>query len=675
MKLFRILALSALTATLVALCACGNGIDKLPGTGSSGGALSVQFAQAPPASLNAGQSVGIVANVVNDTKNGGVTWSCAPAGACGSFNPSTTGYSITTLYTAPMNLNGPITPNLGHSVTITATSVSDSTQSATVTITNIYQQYAFSLESYGAWGMVGSVVLDGNGNILSGEADVSTNLFYNFVPSITGTYALDSSGHGYISMTLNNTPCCGTFQQTLGMTAVSNSHLIIAEEDQFNGFTVGGIGSMDLQSAGPGFSAAQLTGGYSFTLTGYDGAQSFNGSWGGVFSADGVGTISGGMFDTSLGSGLVSVPFTGTFTAPDASGRGSLIFQGVNCPPPPATTCNPAAYAYYLVTPEVLRLTTENLDSASPPIVSTSFAGNSGTAFGQGSVATTNAALSGSFIFRDFGFTSTANGGEQGAAAGQFTTDGNGNFTAGIMDLNAFGTVSTLSLAGATYNIAGSPRGTIKGPSGQTYNVYLTDPNLNLLDPNNTAGTGGALLLETDAANMIGIVIPQTDATAVPSGSYGIFLSDQASPPDSDGGFTGQFTVSTMNAGTFSGEGDFQGTGQSNATPIVGPLSGTFSADSANPGRFTSSITTAPAFPTAAVGDTTPGTENVSIYMANGSQGFIVETDSIAPVFGGVEAQGTIQSRDQMRKRSLGDSSHHSRNSSVQHSEVSRRSR
>jgi len=137
-------------------------------------------------------------------------------------------------------------------------------------------------------------------------------------------------------------------------------------------------------------------------------------------------------------------------------------------------------------------------------------------------------------------------------------------------------------------------------------------------------------------------VIPQTDATAAPTGSNAIWLSDQNNLGNCcsyDGGYTGQFAVSATNAGTFSGEGDFSGQGKNNATPIVGPLTGTFSADGANLGRFTGSITTTPAFPLGPVNGTTPGTENVSYYMANSSQGFVIETDTIAPVFGVIEAQ------------------------------------
>jgi hypothetical protein len=315
-------------------------------------------------------------------------------------------------------------------------------------------------------------------------------------------------------------------------------------------------------------------------------------------------------------------------------------------------------------------------------VTNTGNAGNTGSAYGQGSVATTNSALSGSFIFTDFGFTSDANGGESGAAGGQFTTDGNGHINAGIMELNAFGSVSTGSLAGSTYAISGSPRGTMTASSGQTYNVYLTDPTLNLLDPNNTSGNGGALLLETDAADTIGMVIPQTSAAATPTGAYAILLSDQdnlASCCNDDGGLTGQFTVSTTSTGTFSGEGDFQGHGSGNATLIVGPLSGTFTADGANPGRFTGSITTTPAFPLAPIASTTPGTENVSYYLANSSQGFIVETDSIAPVFGVIEAQGTIQSgangRRALQQHRSSNTSSRPINSTGKQLEISRRSR
>jgi hypothetical protein len=625
---------------LAILSGC-NGIDKLPGT--STGSLSVQIVQAPPGGIMAGGTAGIVANVLNDTKNSGVKWSCAPAGACGSFNPSATGYQVGTVYTAPTS--GPA-GSLYVPITITATSVSDSSHSASATTlvqvatpALLNGQYAFVLEGFASFGMVGSITLDGNGNVVSGEGDASANGFYSTIPSITGTYTLDPTGHGTLALSLNNTSCCGTLAQThaiscasISKTAPVCSHLLISEADQFNGLTIGGIGSMDLQSAGPNFTAAQVSGGYSFTLIGFSsaaikasGGTGLNGSWGGIFTADGVGTITGGIFDTSTAGGAPnysSIPFTGTFTPPDANGRGVLSF----------TTNGGTNYAYYIVTPEVLRLTS---------ISNTSYAGNTGSAYGQGSVGTTNAALTGSYVFSDLGFDVPGNA---MGAAGQFTTDGTGNVTGGIMDLNDSGNSGTLSLglswSGSTYSISGSARGTITGPSGQTYNVYLTDPNLNLLDPNNSSGGGGALFLETDTTySTIGTLVPQPKpSSAALQGAYSLMLSDQNNPPHADGGFVGNFVV-TPGSDTFAGEGAFQGQGQNSATLIVGPLGGVFVADSKNPGRFTGTISTTPAFPNGSLGGNTAGSEAVSFYLASGSEGFVVETDTVAPVTGIVAAQ------------------------------------
>jgi len=675
----RILVAALITVALATLSAC-SGIDKLPGV--SAGALTVQIVQAPPAAVAAGGTAQLAANVLNDKANAGVTWSCAPANACGSFNPTTTGYQITTVYTAP-----PVTPNspVTLPVTITATSVTDSSQSASaaVNVSLVEGQYAIVLyPGNGSFGMVASVTLDGNGNVTGGEADGSANGFYWNAPSITGTYALDATGHGDISLTLTNTTCCGTLQQTHGITATSNSHLVIAEEDQFNGLTIAAIGSMDLQTAGPAFSGSQVSGGYSFTLSGYSALNGENASWGGIFSADGTatastsGNITGGIFDENVGnngggtgynsaSGAAGLPFTGTYTAPDVDGRGIITLSSSPdtpgpCGASPLQACT--QYVYYLVTPEVLQLTS---------MTNVGNAGNTGSAFGQGSLATaandTTAALSGGFIFSYFGFGDNNNGGDSGAAAGQFTTDGKGNVTAGIMDFNvADGGSPAPSIAttdipltlAAAISISGSARCTLTTPSGQIYNIYLTDPNLNLLDPNNPSGAGGALLFEANNpsaayGNAIGVMIPQSaPAPASFAGSYAILLSNQSNLGGCcsyDGGLTGDFTVSTTASGTFSGEGDFQGTGTNNATLTPGPLTGTFTADSSNPGHFSGTITTTPAFPFG-IGGTTPGTENVDFFVANSSQAFIVETDTLAPIFGAVEAQPRIAGTAAVRR-------------------------
>jgi hypothetical protein len=728
----RILELSFLTAALAILSAC-NGIDKLPGTSSGGTGISVQIVQPPPTPTIAGQPVGLAANVLNDSKNAGVTWSCAPANACGTFNPATTGYQVTTQYTPPIApANGPITTNLAYSVTITATSVTDNSQSASATV-NIGQQYAFVLNGgYGGWGAAGSVTLDGYGNVVGGEVDYecpgcgTTHAAVVSASTAGGgsSYSLDSTGHGYLSLSL-----AGDIE-VHGITATSNSHLVIAEEDQNDGITYGDVGSMDLQTAGPSFSGSQVTGGYSFTASGYSGAMGKNGSWGGIFTADGTataatpGNITGGIFDENVGNngggsgynsepstpggtgsvGAAGLPITGTYTAPDANGRGVITFSAtpdtiVACSANPTATCTQNEYVYYLVTPEVLRLVvlSNNGDGA-----------YTGNAYGQGSLATagnvTNAALTGGYVFSYFGYGDNNNGGDSSAAAGQFATDGSGSVGSGVMDFNVANggvqpsgstpnptTVTTdISLIGSVIAISGSPRGTFTTPSGQIYNVYLTDPNLNLLDPNNTTGTGGALLFEANAAtpygNAIGLMVPQADAaSAALAGEYAIEFSQQSNVSgccQNDSGYTGDFTVSTSAPGTFTGEGDFESAASySTAIPAINPLSGTFTADGSNPGRFTGTITTTPPFPIGPFGSTTPGTEQFSYYLANDSQGFIIETSTTAPTFGVIEAQPGLQTDAQERKRVLpaqrrsSDSPSRPQKNITQHSETSGRSR
>jgi predicted small lipoprotein YifL len=116
-------------AMIAALVACGDPKYQPP-------AIVVTFDPnfPPPTSINAGAywDQGLAADVANDTKNAGVTFSCAPAGDCGSFNPTGAPSTVPTCYQAP----GAVPT--GGTVTVTATSATDPTKSVTsapITIT------------------------------------------------------------------------------------------------------------------------------------------------------------------------------------------------------------------------------------------------------------------------------------------------------------------------------------------------------------------------------------------------------------------------------------------------------------------------------------------------------------------------------------------------------------
>lgn len=92
--------------------------------------ISVTLNPAPPTSMPAGATTMLTAVVANDSTNSGVTWSCTPLNACGSFNPATsTGSTAITTYTAPAAVPS------GGTLTITASAVQNSSASASAIVT------------------------------------------------------------------------------------------------------------------------------------------------------------------------------------------------------------------------------------------------------------------------------------------------------------------------------------------------------------------------------------------------------------------------------------------------------------------------------------------------------------------------------------------------------------
>jgi hypothetical protein len=92
-------------------------------------AITVSISPATQTNVDQGQSVKFTATLVNDTSGKGVTWSVSGTGlagaACGTFSGTTT--SATT-YNAP----SPVSANL--SITVTATSVADTTKSSSAVV-------------------------------------------------------------------------------------------------------------------------------------------------------------------------------------------------------------------------------------------------------------------------------------------------------------------------------------------------------------------------------------------------------------------------------------------------------------------------------------------------------------------------------------------------------------
>ena len=125
MKLRYSSYLIALIVLVFLIAGCG-------GSGSSPNppAVSVAFSPQPPSSTDAGATINLTAVVSNDGANAGVKWavSCGSS-QCGSLSAASTASGVATKYTAPATAPKPA------AVTVTATSVTDSTQSASASIT------------------------------------------------------------------------------------------------------------------------------------------------------------------------------------------------------------------------------------------------------------------------------------------------------------------------------------------------------------------------------------------------------------------------------------------------------------------------------------------------------------------------------------------------------------
>ena len=228
--------------------------------------ISLQLAQnVPNGTIVQGRTASLIAAVSNDSANAGVDWSveCSSPGSCGSFSPAHTASGATTVYTAP-----PVIPT-GGTVTITAASTTDPTQTASQTVTVTATPPANSLLSgqfvmllssnqsqNGAYVIGGVISGDGNGTITNATfdlVDASGNSGQALTSPAPSTYTIGPNGQGQIQLLINtfllnrsfgvtgaasacgSTPNCGSL--TLSVVFVTPQHAILSESDGFGPLT------------------------------------------------------------------------------------------------------------------------------------------------------------------------------------------------------------------------------------------------------------------------------------------------------------------------------------------------------------------------------------------------------------------------------------------------------
>ena len=623
-------------------------------TNITGAVISITATSGTPqsATVNALFAAPLVATVTaNGLPVGGaaVTFEVPATGAGGTFaggvNTATTnasGVATSAAFTA----NGSV-----GTYTVTAT-VAAGAQPANFVLTNTAINFAFYLSgleslNFGPnfYALAGSVTVDGNGNVLGGEQDYNDGLgLQSPEPSgdaiLPGAAALTvdpTTGQGTLMLTTNNPNLGVSGVETLGVQFVNTNHALII---QFDGSATSS-GSMDTQT----LSSTLNDGNYAFTLSGVDPLYEPI-VFGGVFSISASGTALAGTFDVDDFGAAVSTPtlgtsFSGTITGPDAFGRGTITG-------PSAISLN-----YYVVGPEAIRIIDVDVDTGDAGV---------GSAFGQGTATFSNASLGSSV----FGVASNSFGNLY-AAAGMFTTVPDSGTFSGVADDNEYdnGTIVTKAPISGIYSISNAINGvTYNGYGSLTITagdlgdvsvlgIYMTDPLLNLNDPNNTtSGLGWALVAELDGfdLNGTGVVVPQTDTAATSfAGSYAFGAQVYNDPRGPTLGwefdFVGQGSVTSRalsGAGLVSDPFFIFNNTQPDGTDTA-TFSATASPDPVNAGRYTTrldlTVTADPGF--AAV-----------IYQASGGQLFWLDTDENGEsVFlGSLQQQGSLTSLPAARK-------------------------
>jgi hypothetical protein len=612
-----------LLVAMVTLSGCGGGSQQTPPPPAP---IIVTLTTAPPTSLPGGGTASVAATVTNDTAGGGVTWSCTPSAACGSFVPTSTASGATTTYTAPA-----VAPT-GGQVSIIATSVTDGTKNAsasvkiTGTATNASLNGHYVLLVTAATGNQGtsscaaSVIADGNGNITGGVEELISPSFSDQLDGVlnTSSYSIDPSGHGTMIINTVNLESL-----KFSFVLISPTHALIIEIDGDPG-----SGTMDMQqpASGGSFTAAQVTGNYSFAMDGVDHTGPGNNmSMAGTFAADGTSALTSGTLDINNGGTFSTSSFVGSFTAPDSNGRGTMHAS--------PTTGAGRLFIYYIISPKVLRL----LEGDNISLVG-------GSAYTQGAALSTNAALTGKFVYQHHGWSTPG----RTVAVGQLSADGAGKVTTGLSDSNSGGSPTTVikgTTVTGTYMISGSasgPAGTLNltdAAGTSAFNLYLVDPTLNILDPSNASGGGGALLLHTDASIIgTGMFIPQlVSGTPSFSNNHGLNLINSITSPTQPNEIHLVGRLASDGTANFTGAADYGQNGAFFPNIVLGnTLAGTFAADGANPGHFTGAFTLGTA-PTIALFPFIPpavSTFAVSYYQASSSQALVIQTDTSADSWG-----------------------------------------
>jgi hypothetical protein len=571
---------------------------------------------AVPTSLQVSATQSITATVANDADNAGVTWSCVPLGACGTFSSSTSASGAPVTYSAPANV-----PQ-GNTVTITASSVTDGSVFASVTVTITAAvtttpgladgNYVFSLagsDFNGTYSVVGAFTVLG-GAITTGEQDLGDFTIYEHDAITGGSALISADGNVLVTITTGDSRIGANGTETLDATVVSPSKALLTEFDSW----ATSSGELDLQAT----TFSTPSGSYAFSAAGVD-VNEKPLSLGGVINIDNPGSISGAgsIFDINddgvplaaqtFASGSVGVPdgfglVDFTLTPSSASGVGRIVLVG------------------YVIDASHIRLIEHGAVDVFRGTVGGSALGQTGTGtFDAGSLSAS------SYVVGAAG--PELPGAQQLASVLTFNADGSVSGTLSYNDLKTQTPQGGSTLvSGATYSVASTGDVTLTGLTGIadittgttfTYNLqlYLT-------------GDGNALVISMDTADVLaGRGFLQTGGgsfnAASFSGSYALNVVQKLPIPPFERDGVG--TIAADGVATLTGFVDLN---ELHPTTDV-LLTGTFAA---NPnGVFTGTIS--------GISSIDAPSDNFTYYLVDTTQVLAIETDTDQLTLGYFELQ------------------------------------
>jgi hypothetical protein len=385
-----------------------------PGTQTGSTSLSVS-----PSSviLTAGSQQTFVAQAGVSTADVVWTLNCKATSVTDCGTISTAG-----IYTAPLS------PPPGGNVTVEATLKDGSSSPGYSTVVVQYSnatltgRYAFSFAGENGTSpiaVLGTIQFDGAGNVVSGAEDLGSN---SSATISSGTYHVNTDGRGTATLQTSNGSATWQF--------VVATHSILYAST--SGATGTMSGELDLQNPTQ-FDIGVINGNFALMLACPQGSTPL--AQAGTIVADGAGGISQGVQDRNAsGTANAAVSVTGSFTAPSATGRGTITLTGA---------FGTESLIYYLLDSTHLRLLQQSPNSPA-----------TGEAVKQaaGPFALNN--VQGKFALALNGW----NGSGPASLGSQFRLDGTGSVTASV-DTNANGNVQKdVSMTG-TYAVADATSG------------------------------------------------------------------------------------------------------------------------------------------------------------------------------------------------------------------------